>query len=116
MQVRKESLLDFNDLVILRRDRTDNCVIDSSTCNAIKHIAQDTKLWWQKLSCPCNKVSVSLERNSGLLRTTSATFNKAFQIVAVLQQGINICLHQRSVKLIVSKTPSYPHSARVLQK
>lgn len=93
------NLLNLDDLVVLRRNRTDDGIIHSTTSNTIQHVAQNSKLWWEKFARP-----------------TPASLYKALEIIPTPQQGIYVRLNERNVQLIITKTPSYPHGASVLKK
>ena len=87
-----KNALCFNDLVVLRANRTDDCVFYTTRQNTIKKKTQYAKLGRQKFA------------SSG-----SAALDEAFEIEAVLQESINVRLNKSGVQSIIAEASSNPH-------
>jgi hypothetical protein len=86
-------ILSLNNLVVLRTDGTNDCVLDTARQHALNDEVQDTKFRRKKLSCP-----------------GSATFNKAFEIESLLKESVDVGLHDGMIEGVISEAASNPHS------
>lgn len=86
-------ILCLNDLVVLRTDGTNDCVLDATRKHALNDEVQDAEFRRKKLSCP-----------------GSATFNKAFEIESLLKESIDVGLHNGMIEGVISEAASNPHS------
>jgi hypothetical protein len=96
METKTESaifILCLNNLVVLRTDRANDGILDATRQYAFDDEVQDAKFRGEKLSCP-----------------GSATFNKAFEIESLLEEGVDVRLHDSMIERVISEAASNPHS------
>ena len=91
--------VDFDDLVVLRRNWTNDAIFNTSGDDTVQNKAQDTELGLQQLT-----------------RSRAPALNEAFQIMPILQQSVDVRLHQRLIQLVVAEAPPNPHRTCMLQE
>jgi hypothetical protein len=86
-------ILSLNNLIVLRTDGTNDCVLDATRQHALNDEVQDAEFRGKKLSRP-----------------GSATFDKAFEIESLLKESVDVGLHDGMIEGVVSEAASNPHS------